>query len=210
MPVDHGMPLGERIVVVGASCSGKSTLGAQLSEALGLPFVELDALFWEPNWTEPDREVFRARVREATSGDSWVVAGNYLRDTMPSVWPRTQTVIWLDFGLPRLTWRVLRRSYRRWRENELLWGTNTERFWSQLKLWSPKDSLIAFNVKTHRMRRGHYVEAMRHPRWSEIRFIQLRSPDEVREFVAQLGARQLPTAAAEQATGTDEQRRGAP
>jgi hypothetical protein len=92
MAANVALALGERIVVVGASCSGKPTLGEQLSEALGLPFVELDALFWEPIWTEPDDEVFRARIREATSGDQWVVAGNYLRHTMQPVWPWTQTV----------------------------------------------------------------------------------------------------------------------
>ena len=37
--------LGRRIAVVGPMCSGKSTLAALLAERLGMPFVELDALF---------------------------------------------------------------------------------------------------------------------------------------------------------------------
>jgi hypothetical protein len=56
-------------------------------------------------------------------------------------------------------------------------------------LWSPKDSLIAYNIKTHRMRRGHYLDAVAHPRWSGVRFVQLRSPGEVRAFMEGVGAK---------------------
>ena len=42
--------IGRRIHVMGNSCSGKSTLGAELASALGVPFVELNALNWRPGW----------------------------------------------------------------------------------------------------------------------------------------------------------------
>lgn len=38
------LPTGTRIHVTGNSCSGKSTIGERLAEALGVPFIELDAL----------------------------------------------------------------------------------------------------------------------------------------------------------------------
>ncbi len=176
---------GERIVVVGSSCSGKSTLAERLATALGLPYVELDALFWRPNWTEPTEEEFAAQIRDATAGDRWVVAGNYVRHTMTLVWPRADTVIWLDFGLPLVTWRVLRRSWRRWRTHELLWGTNYERFFPQLKLWD-KNSLITFNITTHRRRRARYAAAMGDDRWAHIEFVRLRSPRELQTFLARV------------------------
>jgi hypothetical protein len=37
------------------------------AEALGVPFVELDALHWEPGWQEAPDETLRERVSEATS-----------------------------------------------------------------------------------------------------------------------------------------------
>ena len=43
------MPL-RRIVVIGNTCAGKSTLAAGLAKKLSVPFVDLDALYWEPNW----------------------------------------------------------------------------------------------------------------------------------------------------------------
>lgn len=50
-PVASSSPVGQRIHVIGNSCSGKSTLAGQLARTLEVPFVELDALNWLPNWT---------------------------------------------------------------------------------------------------------------------------------------------------------------
>ena len=46
------------INVVGTSGSGKSTLARRLAHRLGLPWIELDRLYWRPNWTG-NRESFR-------------------------------------------------------------------------------------------------------------------------------------------------------
>jgi len=66
-------------VVVGTSGSGKTTFARRLAAGLGIPHVELDALHWEPEWTEATDEVLRARVAEATAQDAWVVDGNCSR-----------------------------------------------------------------------------------------------------------------------------------
>jgi len=58
-----------------------------LAERLDLPFVELDALFWLPDWVESDDGTFGAKVTEATAGEGWVVAGNYRRISENAVWP---------------------------------------------------------------------------------------------------------------------------
>ena len=57
----------KRIVVVGTTSSGKSTLASQLAEKIGADFIELDALHWEPNWVEAPEEIFRQRVIKAIS-----------------------------------------------------------------------------------------------------------------------------------------------
>src|SRR5437016_1896693 len=82
---------GHRIVVIGTSGSGKTTQARHLSERLGIPHVELDALHWVPGWTEAPTDALRERVTEALAGDAWLVDGNYsvVRDI---VWPRADTV----------------------------------------------------------------------------------------------------------------------
>ena len=67
----------KRVIVVGTTSSGKSTLAKDLAERLSLDFIELDALYWEPNWQEAEDEVFRARVDTAAQSERWAVAGNY-------------------------------------------------------------------------------------------------------------------------------------
>ena len=175
--------LGRRIVIVGPSCSGKSTLASQLASVIGADFIEMDALFWKPNWEAPDDEEFQARLKSRHEAEAWVSAGNYLRHTRHTVWPRAETVIWLDFPLYTTCRRVIARSWRRWRNRELLWGTNTERFWDQLVVWSPQRSLIAYNVSRHRRNRELFLQAMTDPEFANTRFIRLTSAAEVRALL---------------------------
>ena len=187
------LDIGRRIAVVGPSGSGKSALAAALAAHLGVPVIDLDALFHEPGWRPPPVEVFRTRVQsallapEAASG--YVSAGNYSA-VQDLVWERAETVIWLDLPLRVTLPRLMLRSWRRYNDRRLLWGTNRERFWGHLKLWSPPDSLIAWNISSHRRRRRHFEGAMRDPRWRQARFIRIRSTRGVEALRRDLG---LPT-----------------
>jgi adenylate kinase family enzyme len=175
------------VIVIGNTSSGKSTLAATLAQALGVPWVELDALHWEPGWTEAPNDVFRARVAEATAGDGWVIAGNYFTQTQELTWPRAETVVYLDHPLPLVLWRVLARSWRRWRSREVLWGTNTESFWKHLSSW--EDSLLVWAVRTHDKHRRRWPELVTDPRWAHVRFVRLCSQRETdRWLVGALGA----------------------
>lgn len=172
----------ERIIVIGNTGSGKSTLAEELAKRLDLRFVELDALFWLPDWTEPEPEAFREKVRAAIEGGRWVVAGNYMGRTQEVTWPLAQAVVHLDLGLARSLVRVTRRSWQRSRSSELLWGTNTETFAKHLKLWSD-DSLLKWAVKSHLTRRPEMLARRDDPRWAHIDFVRLRTPGEVARWL---------------------------
>src|SRR5215210_7176988 len=83
--------IGRRISVVGTTGSGKTTLARQLSQRLVIPHVELDALYWEPNWVGAADPVFRERVEGALRGEAWVVDGNYSR-VRDIIWSRAEAV----------------------------------------------------------------------------------------------------------------------
>jgi ABC-type phosphonate transport system ATPase subunit len=69
----------KRIVVIGTTSSGKSTLAKALSERLNLDFIELDALYWEPNWKTAEVEVF---VSESTKRPiRWLGGGGKLQQS---------------------------------------------------------------------------------------------------------------------------------
>ena len=179
-------PIGRRIIVVGSSNAGKSTLAEQLAARLGVPFIELDALHWEPGWVAAGRDVFHERVRWAIASDSWVMAGNYLSQQQDVSWPAADTIIWLDLPLATVLRRCVARTWRRWRTREQLWGTNQENVWEHLMLWNPDKSLIAYTVKTHQRRRHEFAAMTRDPRWSHLRFVRLRSPEEVARWLAEV------------------------
>lgn len=187
-PAPRGLP-GRRVVIFGPSCSGKSTLGMELARRLDIPFIELDALFWQENWGRPSDGDFCALLRGAHGGEAWVSAGNYLRQARFVTWPLADTFIWLDIGLPTTTWRILRRSWRRWRSRELLWGVCRESFWRQLALWSEHRSLIRYNIARRRPNRAAFEAAQRDAEAAGKTFLRLRSRRDVELLLARLDGR---------------------
>ena len=173
--------LGPNISVVGDSCAGKTTLARALAERLGLRHIELDALHWEPNWTSVSDDRLLDRVRAAIADPGWVIDGNYGRIVRPLAWGAANTVVWLDFPLRVTIPRTLARSFRRWRDRELLWGTNRERLWEHFLPWDR--SLIWWTLKSHRRRRTAYAAAMRDPQYRDVQFLRLRAPAEVAPFL---------------------------
>ena len=176
------LPPGRRIHVIGLSGSGKSTLAERLARALDMPFVDLDALNWLPGWValnEQDPAELERRFRQATAGERWVTAGSYTGVAQRAFWPRLTTIVWLDLPVPLLVSRILRRSWRRWRSDELLWGTNRERFWLQLALWREQDSLVWLVATQQNRKRRNVKRTMTDPRWAHIHFVRLASQADV-------------------------------
>jgi adenylate kinase family enzyme len=165
-----------RIVIVGTTSSGKSTLAKQLAQKLDLDFIELDALHWEPNWTEAPEEVFRSRVERAIQAEAWVVAGNYhvVRDL---VWPRAEAVVWLDYPFLLVFWRLLTRTFRRAITREVLWNGNIEPFWLHFKLWSD-ESLFHWLFKTYWRRKREFPQLFAQPRNDHLQIVHLRTQKE--------------------------------
>ena len=174
----------KRVVVIGVTSSGKSTLAARLASRFGHNFIELDALHWEPGWQEAPLEVFRGRVEKAIQAETWIVAGNYqvVRDL---TWPKAEAVIWLDYPFLTVFWQLTRRTIQRWWTKELLWGTNVEPLVTHFKLWS-RDSLYHWLFKTYWRRKREYPMLLSMPEHQHLELLRFNNPKETEHWMAKL------------------------
>ena len=173
----------QSINVIGTSGCGKSTFSKALAEKLQLPYLEIDKIFWGPNWVIPHDDIFLKKLETELKINGWVLDGNYTRSTAVK-WKNVQTVIWLDYSFVTVFTRIIKRSVRRTITNEeLREGTgNRESF---KRLFS-KGSIVLWAVKTFYPNRAKYNSCMNNTGYSHIRFIRLSTPGEARRFLAQL------------------------
>jgi adenylate kinase family enzyme len=172
-----------RIIVVGTSGSGKTTMARTLAQKLGVSHIELDALHWEPGWQEAPPELFRERVIQAISAERWVMDGNYsvVRDL---TWARADTIIWLDFPKWLVMWRIIQRTLKRALTREPLWGKGNIEPLSRI---FTKDSVIWWAWTTYERRKREYPVLFGKPEFAHLTIIHLRSPREAQGWLNSTG-----------------------
>jgi len=60
-----------RFLIVGTSGAGKSTLAQASARIMARLYIELDQLYWGPEWQPVPHSSFENEVREATVGEWW-------------------------------------------------------------------------------------------------------------------------------------------
>jgi adenylate kinase family enzyme len=175
--------VGPRFNVAGISGSGKTTTSRAIAGRLGLPHVELDALYHGPNWSEPTTEEFKQHILDAVDGlDAWVVDGNYQGRIGSLVLERADTLVWLDLPLRICLRRIWRRTWRRIRTREELWESKNRETIRDAFL--ARDSLFAWTVKAYFRHRREWPERFaRHP---QLELVRLRTPREVEHWLSTL------------------------
>lgn len=171
---------GSKFVVYGPSGSGKSTFARALAEKLGVPHVELDAIFHnKPNWNDATVEEFRAAVQEmiATNPGGWVADGNYgpVSDLLLDA---ADTAIWLRLPFRVVYPRLVRRTFKRAATKELLWGTNRER-WRDV---FGRQSMLIWGISNWRPHHQKTRERLR-SKPPGVKIIVLKSPEAVSRFL---------------------------
>lgn len=170
----------KRVVVIGTGCSGKTTLAYQLSQLMRVKHIELDAMYWLPNWIPRTDDDFRMLVEEAVAADQWVLDGNYGK-TGDIVWSRATALIWLRYPFHVLFSRALLRTKHRVFDKQMLYSGNRETFRHALR----RLSSILFWVEI-RHRNGRYSRLLQEYQDKHLQIFVFRSPAEVNRFLSQV------------------------
>jgi adenylate kinase family enzyme len=173
-----------RIVVVGTSGAGKTTLAKTLAATLAIPHVELDALHWDPGWQAlsiANPTEFLRRVAAATAGEAWVVDGNYsmARDL---TWPRATHLVWLDYDRSVIMARVICRSVARALFRTPLWSGNVEQWRHLVRPSHP----ISWAWRTWRRHRTETEDLLRQAPHTHLVVHRLRRPAEANAVAQEL------------------------
>lgn len=162
----------DRIIVIGTSGSGKTTFSDRLAEVLDLVRIELDVLFWDPDWTPVSPQIFRERVEHAVAAPGWVCDGNYgqVRDAL---WPRATTIVWLRYSFPRTLFRIVRRTLRRSITGEKICGENHESF---VRSFFHRDSIIVWMLQTWGKHRRNIPALFEKPEHHHLRLLVCNHP----------------------------------
>ncbi|MFI8234922.1 adenylate kinase [Streptomyces sp. NPDC085900] len=168
-----------KIALFGPPATGKSTLARWLSAELGLPHTDLDDLLFTPMGALPLPE-FRRQAGEITQQDAWIVEGNFSK-LADVVWHRADVLVWLDFPLPLILYRIVRRSLRQLTGREdspqahrLTWG----------KAFFNRRSLLRTAIRKYRNNRPRYAKQVAETAALGVEVVRLRSPHEIRRWKA--------------------------
>ncbi len=90
----------QRIVILGSSGTGKTTLAKMLGKKLRLPYLHLDTVYWDKNWTSIGKEAFTRKVRDfIKSHPKFVIDGNYANnETFMERLMIADTIILLEYS----------------------------------------------------------------------------------------------------------------
>ena len=171
-----------RVVVIGSSCSGKTTLAGRISGVRGVPHIELAAIHWLPQWRERPTEEFRELAALAVAGDRWVADGNYsvVRDI---VWARAPSIIWLNYSFPLVLWRVLNRTISRSVRGRVLFSGNKE---SLRMAFLSRESIIWWVISTYHRRQREFPVLFQNPEFRHLDIIEFRKQRQADAFLGSL------------------------
>jgi adenylate kinase family enzyme len=165
-----------RVLVAGTSGSGKTTVASAIAESLGIPHIEIDALFHGPNWTA--RPSFEAEVRSFSSRPAWVTEWQYSQ-VRPLLAERADLVVWLDLPRRIVMRQVIRRTLRRRLGRQTLWNGNIEPpLWTVMR---DDEHIVRWAWRTHpkTAARVHALAVLR----PELPIVRLRSHDETAQWL---------------------------
>jgi hypothetical protein len=149
-----------------------------------MPHVELDSLYFGPNFSRAPLSVLRKRTSAAIAGDRWVADGNK-RAVRDLVWPRADTIVWLDYPVYVSLWRLAKRARTRTLALSAQ-AAQTDRGAALHKQMLAAAAGVLTALRSHRGQRRQYPRLFAQPANEHLAVARLRSPRAARQWMARV------------------------
>jgi adenylate kinase family enzyme len=138
--------LGNKILIVGVSASGKSIFARKIFDKTGLPVFFMDAMMWKAGWNYVGDEETAKKLEEASREKKWIIEGYITKEARNFVFERADTIIYLDYSPVVCVWRYIKRwwKHRKYPRPELE-GSPDKFSFKFLKLVWTKGEAISLN-----------------------------------------------------------------
>ncbi len=163
--------LGNKIVVVGVSASGKSTFARNLAGKLNLPPILMDAIMWKPGWVYIGDDATVEKLKEEGVKPRWIIEGYISKDARTFLFEKADTIIYLDYHPLVASLRYIQRWWtHRHDPRPELEGCPEKFSFKFLKLVWTKGEAVSLNK---------FLAAVE----QQTKIITLNSPKEAQEFL---------------------------
>lgn len=167
--------LGNKIVVLGVSASGKTTFARKLSEKTGLPVTYMDEVMWRPGWKYIGDVETAAQIEKVSNNDSWIIEGFIDKNSQKSLFEKADTLLYLDYPGWLSAWRYIKRwlKHRKTPRPELP--------------DSPEKFSLEFLLRVYKKKEVYRLEKLFKAVDFSAKTIRFKSPKEAKQFLVQLG-----------------------
>ena len=101
-----------RVVIIGNSGGGKSTLARRMGDVWHSPHVEIDSLLWQPGWKLTPVEIYNAEHARLIAEENWIIDGLGRFDSIPERLARSTDILLVDMPLWIHFWLAAERQIR--------------------------------------------------------------------------------------------------
>lgn len=106
-----------RIAILGNAAGGKSTLARHFSNTRGVAHIEIDQIYWQPDWSTVPSSLYERDHNAAIEKEDWIIDGGGDLPSIRKRVSRASEIILIDLPLWVHYWRAA--------ERQIAWANGT-------------------------------------------------------------------------------------
>lgn len=167
--------LGNKIVVVGVSASGKSVFARKLAQKINIPLIFVDAIMWQTGWSYIGDAETAKKLDEESSKPKWIIEGYIVKEVRNVIFERADSIIYLDYHPLVASLRYIQRWWMHRKNPRPELAGSPEKFsWKFLRLVWTKGETVSLN---------RFLAQSK----DQNKIITLCSPKEAKRFLSSVG-----------------------